>query len=83
MNVGIAPIAFIKPKSMRIDWEGISTVEHTGGDPVIYYELQWLNYLTEEWEIITTPTESPAYQHTFTRDVIFPSASDQHFRLRA
>ena len=52
---------------------------------MIYYELQWLNYETESWEVLTSPTQTPLLQTscTFARDVIFPSGSSQQFRLRA
>ena len=82
MNTGAADAAEILPKSMRITWNGISSVEDTGGDPVVFYELQWTNYETELWETLTTPTLSPVFEFTLTRSVIFPSGSSQRFRLR-
>jgi hypothetical protein len=61
MNTGTAAATEVLPKSMKITWNGISSVEDTGGDPVIYYELQWANYETELWETLTNPSTSPAY----------------------
>ena len=37
------PSADISPKSMKLTWSGITLDADTGRDPVIYYELSWLN----------------------------------------
>jgi len=42
----VVPLADITPTSIKLTWSGISLDEHTGRDPVIYYELQWFNYET-------------------------------------
>jgi hypothetical protein len=49
------PLVDVSPKSITLRWEEISLIEHTGRDPAIYYELQWLSYETGLWEILTTP----------------------------
>ena len=48
-----------------------------------YYELQWYNDSEEDWEVLTVPTADLKNQFTFTREIIFPSGSNQRFRLRA
>jgi hypothetical protein len=72
------PLEDIAPFSIKLTWDGISLDEETGRDPVIYYELQWFNYETETWDIITTPTSPPSllYEFTFAREIIFPSGSE-------
>ena len=79
------PLADVNPKSIKLSWDGISSLEDTGRDPVIYYELQWFNYETETWDVLTSPNQTPLLQSafTFTREIIFPSGSEQRFRLRA
>ena len=59
----------INPKSIRLTWDGITTDAETGGDPAIYYELQWLNNETNQWDILTTPETLPnlKYEFTFSR----------------
>jgi hypothetical protein len=65
------------PKSMSVSWNTITSSADTGGDPVTYYELQWYNYETQVWDILTSPTQTPLLQtaFVFTRATIFPSAS--------
>ena len=74
----VVPIADISPNSIKLTWNGISAIAETGGDPVIYYELQWFNYETEDWDVLTSPTQTPMpqYSFTFTRETLFPSGSD-------
>jgi hypothetical protein len=43
----------VSPTTMTFTWEGISTFEHTGGDPAIYYEME-CDQGTNEWIIITS-----------------------------
>jgi len=31
----------INPKWIELTWAGISDWEHTGGDNVVYYEVEW------------------------------------------
>ena len=79
MNAPDAAIAaFITPNSMRLTWTGITLDVQTGRDPVTYYELQWFNYETEVWDVLTTPTQTPLLQtaFTFTRATNFPSGSN-------
>jgi hypothetical protein len=83
MNVGQVAVNEITPKSMKVTWNGIETFEHTGGDPVVYYELQWFDYTIEDWIILTTPSEIIQYEFLISRTEIFPSGSEQYFRLRA
>jgi hypothetical protein len=73
------------PKSMSVSWNTITSSADTGGDPVTYYELQWYNYETQVWDVLTSPTQTPLLQTAFifTRATIFPSGSTQRFRLRA
>ena len=75
----------ITPTSISLSWDGISLDEETGRDTVVYYELQWFNYETETWDVLTSPNQTPLLQSafTFTREFIFPSGSEQSFRLRA
>ncbi len=42
----VVPLADITPNSIKVTWNPIEAIEQTGGDPVIYYQLQWLNYET-------------------------------------
>jgi hypothetical protein len=81
----VAVSSDITPKSIKLYWNPITSNAHTGRDPVIYYELQWLNYQTEAWEVLTSPTQTPLLQTSFAfaREVIFPSGSNQQFRVRA
>ena len=77
------PLVDVAPKGMRLTWESITTEAQTGRDPVTYYELQWYNEGEEEWEVLTVPTVDLKNEFTFTRDMIFPSGSNQRFRVRA
>jgi hypothetical protein len=81
----VVPSQDITPTNIKLTWSGISIDEHTGRDPPLYYELQWFNYETNTWDILTTPGTLPdlRYEFTFTRQTVFPSGSDQRFRLRA
>ena len=38
---------------MTFTWEEISTFEHTGGDPAVYYEME-CDQGTNEWIVITS-----------------------------
>jgi hypothetical protein len=78
MNAPDAVIAAdITPNWMRLTWTGISLDAQTGRDPVTYYELQWYNYETLAWDVLTSPTQTPLLQNsfTFTRATNFPSGS--------
>ena len=60
MNAPDAVIAAdITPNRMRLTWTGISLDAQTGRDPVTYYELQWYNYETLVWDVLTSPTQTP------------------------
>ena len=45
MNAPVVELDDIKPKSILLTWTPLdsSNLEHTGGDEVIYYEVQWDN----------------------------------------
>jgi hypothetical protein len=34
-------VSDINPKSIKITWSSITSDAHTGGDPAIFYDLQW------------------------------------------
>ena len=72
------PLTDISPKSIKLTWPTITLSTHTGRDPANYYELQWFNYESNEWDIITSPTQTPTLQQSFifTRQTIFPSTSE-------
>jgi hypothetical protein len=64
------PVADITPKTIKLTWSAISSDEDTGRDTVLYYELQWFNYETEQWDVLTAPAETLpdlAYTYTFIR----------------
>jgi len=51
----------INPTWIYLTWEPLIETEwdKTGGDPAIYYELQWdLGSLGDQWVILTTFTPS-------------------------
>ena len=76
----------ITPNSIKVIWNGISLDADTGRDTVTYYELSWKNSLTSLWEILNPPTDPPTLQYSFTLtkpSSIFPSNSNQRFKLRA
>ena len=77
------PLADVAPKSMRVTWDSISTDAQTGRDPVTYYELQWYSELIEDWEVLTVPSANVKNEFTFNRETVFPSGSNQRFRIRA
>ena len=31
----------VSPTTMTFEWEAITDFAHSGGDPVIYYEMEW------------------------------------------
>jgi len=43
----LVPEADITPNSMKLTWNGITLDTENGRDPVIFYELSWLNDETE------------------------------------
>jgi hypothetical protein len=49
------PLSDILPNSVKLTWSGITLDEDTGRDPVTYYELQWFNYDTDTWDVLTSP----------------------------
>jgi len=53
------PLTDISSKSIKVTWETITLSSETGRDPVNYYELQWFNYETNVWDVLTTPTQTP------------------------
>ena len=72
----------INPTWIYITWDALIDSEwnKTGGDPGIYYELQWdLGSLGEQWAVLTTYAPNSAiktyFNHTLTQP--FPSGSTQ------
>jgi hypothetical protein len=48
----------IKPKSIEMTWQSISDWVHTGGDDVIYYEVEWDKGSDgQEWQVISSPDD--------------------------
>jgi len=43
----------INPTWIAVTWDGISDWSQTGGDDVIYYQLEWLNSELENWVALT------------------------------
>jgi hypothetical protein len=76
----------INPKWIYLTWEPLieSKWNETGGDPAIYYELQWdLGSLGENWVILTTQTSQINTNFNHTLSEPFPSGSMQRYKLRA
>lgn len=76
----------INPTWIYITWDILigSEWEKTGGDPAIYYELQWdMGSLGENWVVLTTQTQAinTNFNHTLTSPLL--SGSMQKYRLRA
>ena len=66
----------VAPKWIYLTWAGITSPVHTGRDTVIYYELQWLNYNTNTWTVLTNEATDPlALSFNFTSNNVFPSRS--------
>jgi hypothetical protein len=52
----------INPNWIFLTWEGITLWEHTGGDDIIYYELQWDQGTNgQDWVILTSPINGLQY----------------------
>lgn len=76
---------FITPNWILLEWNGILDSILTGGDPVIYYELQWDqglfdSLLSEDsqesnWKALTTYSPVLNYNYNFTVLEPFPSNS--------
>jgi len=68
----------INPTWIYITWEPLIETKwnETGGDPAIYYELQWdLGSQGQNWTILTSQTSeiNTNFNHTLTSP--FPSGS--------
>jgi hypothetical protein len=77
MNTPIVnQVTGVAPKWIYLTWAGITSPVHTGRDTVIYYELQWLNYNTNTWTVLTNEATDPlALSFNFTSNNVFPSRS--------
>jgi hypothetical protein len=65
-----------------LSWPSVTLESYTGRDPIIYYQLEWLNSATNVWEILTSEGTTINYSFNFTSTTVFPSKSTQVFRLR-
>lgn len=86
MNVPTVRLNMINPRWMLVEWNELDpdNWDHTGGDAINYYELEWDKGTNgETWTIVTTPTDGIKTQCNVTSDTIIPSGSIQKFRLRA
>jgi hypothetical protein len=66
----------VNPTWIYLTWSGISDIASTGGDTVIYYELQW-DQGNGSWTPVTTYVlgASINYAYNVTSTTPFPNGS--------
>jgi len=63
----------VAPTWIYLTWSGITLDTQTGRDPIVYYQLEWLNSTSTIWQILTTESATIKYSFNFTSPTVFPS----------
>lgn len=80
------PLNNVNPKWIFVEWSGLAFDDWslTGGDDIIYYELEWdKGTAGADWTVVTTQTPDLKYSFNVTSETVLPSGSVQRFRARA
>lgn len=79
---GMDPIGVdsIQPFSINVVWSEL-TPTLNGGDPPIYYKLEWLNPVTKTWTILNGETTDKAFNFTHNVATMFEANSNQQYRV--
>ena len=74
----------VNPRWIYLTWQGISLWNETGGDSIIYYQVEWDQGTNgANWTVLTNPTSTGlVYAFNHTVDTPFPSGSQQLYRIR-
>jgi hypothetical protein len=65
-----------------LSWTALTDVLDTGGDPIVFYSVEWLNPTSTLWEGINTGQAlSTSFTHTYATPP-FPGGSTQQYRVR-
>jgi hypothetical protein len=74
-------MSLVHPTNLTVTWTPLTTADQTGGDPISYYQVSWLDTTQSPsvWTILNTDlTLITSIVHVYPYGV-FPSASVQSY----
>ena len=72
----------VTPTAITLSWAALLDPVKTGGDPISFYSVEWLNPTTSLWQEMNTGQGlSLTYTHTYATPP-FPGGSSQQYRVR-
>jgi hypothetical protein len=72
----------VTPTTISLKWDEMTNTNQTGGDPISFYSVEWLNSDTNLWIVLNVGGAlATTYDHVYTSPP-FPAGSTQQYRVR-